>query len=165
MTLVLKSKAEQAVAALKQNKMSLATAESCTGGLLSALITSVSGASEVFGLGICSYSAEAKINTLCVSSHTIEKHGTVSDHTAREMAENIRRLGNADFGLSVTGVAGPSPTENKPVGLVYIALNNKSTTIVRKLNIENNGRDFIRNAAVSEVIDMLINYLQSEGNQ
>ncbi len=164
MTLILKEKAAKAVAALKQNKMTVATAESCTGGLLSTLITSVSGASEVFGLGICSYAAEAKINTLKVNTKTIEKYGTVSDLTAREMAENVKMLAKSDIGLSVTGVAGPSPTENKPVGLVYIALSHKSDTIVKKLNIENNGRDFIRNTAASEIFDMLINYLQSEEN-
>lgn len=153
---------ESAVIALKQKNLTVATAESCTGGLLSAYITSVSGASTIFGLGICSYAATAKINTLGVSSDTIEKYGTVSEFTAKEMAERVRILSNADIGLSVTGVAGPTPTENKPVGLVYIALSTQNKTLLKQLNIENYGRDFIRNTAIEEVFNLLINYLNSE---
>ena len=162
LTDTLKSSAEKVVFTLKQKNMTVATAESCTGGLLSALITSVSGASSVFGLGVCSYAPQAKINTLGVNAKTIEKFGTVSDLTAKEMAENIKVLANADIGLSVTGVAGPEPSENKPVGLVYIALSHKDKTITRKLHIENNGRDFIREAAAQEIFNLLINYLNLE---
>lgn len=162
MTATLKSSAEKAVLTLKQKNKTVATAESCTGGILSALITSVSGASSVFGLGVCSYAPQAKINTLGVSAQTIERFGTVSEFTAKEMAENIRTLANADIGLSVTGVAGPEPSENKPVGLVYIALSHQNKTIAKQLNIENNGRDFIRNTAAQEVFNLLINYLNSE---
>ena len=160
----LKNLAQAAVLGLKQKNMTVATAESCTGGLLSTLITSVSGASSVFGLGICSYAAKAKINTLGVSAETIEKYGTVSEFTAKEMAECARNLSDSDIGLSVTGVAGPDPTENKPVGLVYIALSDKNKTIIKKLNIENNGRDFIRESAAEEIFNLLINYLNSEEN-
>ena len=162
MTQLLNSTAENAVNALKQKNMSVATAESCTGGLLSTLITSVSGASSVFGLGICSYSADAKNCILRVKAETLIEHGTVSPLTAKEMAENVRIIANSDIGLSVTGVAGPSPTENKPVGLVYIALSNKNDTTVKQLNIENHGRDYIRKVAATEVFNLLINYLNSE---
>ena len=129
---------------------------------MSALITSVSGASSVFGLGICSYAPQAKINTLGVSAEIIEKFGTVSEFTAKEMAEKVKVLANADIGLSVTGVAGPEPSENKPVGMVYIALSHQNKTITKQLNIENNGRDFIRNTTAYEVFNLLINYLNSE---
>lgn len=162
MTQTLNSLAEKAVSVLKQNNISIATAESCTGGLLSALITSVSGASSVFGLGVCSYSPKSKNEILKVKEQTLEKYGTVSEATAKEMAENVRILANADIGLAVTGVAGPQPTENKPIGLVYIALSDKKLTTVKQLNIENNGRDFIRNTAAKEIFDLLINYLNSE---
>ena len=108
--------------------------------------------------------AKAKINTLGVSAETIEKYGTVSEFTAKEMAECARNLSDSDIGLSVTGVAGPDPTENKPVGLVYIALSDKNKTIIKKLNIENNGRDFIRESAAEEIFNLLINYLNSEEN-
>ena len=156
--------AENAVSALKQKNLTVATAESCTGGILSALITSISGASSVFGLGMCSYSADVKINNLGVNAETVERYGTVSEFTAKEMAECIRKLANADIGLSVTGVAGPNPTENKPVGLVYIAVAAKNGTTVKELNIENNGRDFIRSTAAIEVFNLLINYLKLEEN-
>ena len=162
MTEALKLKASEAVNTLNAKNLNIATAESCTGGLLSALITSVSGASNVFGLGICSYSADAKNGILKVNAKTLEDFGTVSELTAKEMAQNVRTLANADIGLSVTGVAGPNPTENKPVGLVYIALSDKKNTLVKKLNIENNGRDYIRNIAADEIFNLLINYLNME---
>ncbi|MBE6780238.1 MAG: CinA family protein [Ruminococcaceae bacterium] len=158
----LKNKCEAVVKALSQKGLTVATAESCTGGLISSLITSVSGASAVFGLGICSYSPEAKNQVLRVSAETLKEYGTVSEFTASEMAQNVRLIANADIGLSVTGVAGPSPSENKPVGLVYIALSGKNQTTVKKLNIENLGRDFIRSTAAVEVFNLLINYLQLE---
>ncbi len=164
MTQTLKTKAETVVQALNQKGLTVATAESCTGGLLSTLITSVSGASSVFGLGICSYSATAKNSVLKASDKTLRKFGTVSEQTAKEMAENIRLLANADIGVSITGVAGPNTTENKPVGLVYIALSDKKSTKVKKLNVENHGRDFIRNNAAAEVFDLIINYLSLEEN-
>ncbi|MBO5090617.1 MAG: CinA family protein [Clostridia bacterium] len=158
----LKNKSEAAVKALTQKGLTVATAESCTGGLISSLITSVSGASAVFGLGICSYSPEAKNQVLKVKSETLMKYGTVSEFTASEMAQNVRLIAKADIGLSVTGVAGPTPSENKPVGLVYIALSDKNQTTVKELNIENLGRDFIRSTATVEVFNLLINYLQLE---
>ncbi len=158
----LKNKSEAVVKTLNKKGLTVATAESCTGGLISSLITSVSGASAVFGLGICSYSPEAKNQVLRVSAETLKEYGTVSEFTASEMAQNVRLIANADIGLSVTGVAGPSPSENKPVGLVYIALSDKNKTTVKKLNIENLGRDFIRSTAAVEVFNSLINYLQLE---
>ena len=164
MTQTLKNKAKTVVQALNQKGLTVATAESCTGGLLSTLITSVSGASNVFGLGICSYSATAKSSVLKVCDETLEKFGTVSEQTAKEMAENVRILANADIGVSITGVAGPSQTENKPVGLVFIALSHQKSTKVKKLNVENHGRDFIRNYAAAVVFDLIINYLSWEEN-
>ena len=162
MTQGLKIAAEKAVSLLKQNNLTVSTPESCTGGLLSTLITSVSGASSVFGLGICSYSPKAKNEILKVNAQTLQKYGTVSEFTAKEMAENLRKISGADIGLSVTGVAGPDPSENKPVGLVYIALSQQNNTIVKTLNIENHGRDYIRNVTAMEVFNLLINYLNSE---
>lgn len=162
MTQLLNITAEKAVNALKENNMTVATAESCTGGLLSTLITSVSGASTVFGLGICSYSPKAKNEILKVNQSTLEKYGTVSEVTAMEMAESVRQISSADIGLSVTGVAGPNPSENKPVGLVYIALSHKTNTLTKQLNIENHGRDYIRNVTALEVFNLLIKFLNSE---
>ena len=158
----LKSIAEKTVNALIDKKRQIATAESCTGGLLSTLITSISGASGVFGLGVCSYSPTAKQEILHVSSETIKNYGTVSPHTAKQMAENVREIACADIGVSVTGVAGPNMSEGKPVGLVYIALSDGINTTVKELHIENLGRDFIRNTAALEVFKLIINYLNLE---
>ena len=158
----LKPIAEKTVNALIEKNKQIATAESCTGGLLSALITSVSGASAVFGLGVCSYSPAAKQEILHVSSETLEKYGTVSPYTAREMAENVRKIAFADIGVSVTGVAGPNMSEGKPVGLVYIALSDGINTSFKELNIENLGRDFIRNTAALEVFRLILDYFNLE---
>ncbi len=159
---ILKEKAAKTVNSLIHKKIKIASAESCTGGLVSSLITSVSGASEIFELGICSYSEAAKNQILKVSDNTLQAFGTVSIATAKKMAENIRKLSNADIGVSVTGVAGPNMSENKPVGLVYIALSDKTKTVTKELNIENRGRDFIRNAAAEEVFNLIMNYLNLE---
>lgn len=161
---ILKQKCDEAVNALIDKRIKIATAESCTGGLISSLITSVSGGSAVFGLGICSYSPTAKHEVLKVSQLTLDAFGTVSEQTAKEMAENVRKIANADIGVSVTGVAGPNMSENKPVGLVYIALSDKNTAIVKKLNIKPLGRDFVRNSTAEAIFDLIINYLNSEGN-
>ena len=162
MTQILNNAAEKAVNILKQNNKTVATAESCTGGLLSTLITSVSGASAVFLLGVCSYSPKAKNEILKVKTETLKNYGTVSEFTAKEMAENVRQISGADIGLSVTGVAGPDPSENKPVGLVYIALSYQNNTHVKTLNIDNHGRDYIRKVVALEVFNLLINHLNLE---
>ena len=161
---ILKQKAEKAVNALIDKRIKIATAESCTGGLISSLITSVSGASAVFGLGICSYSPTAKHEMLKVSQLTLDTFGTVSEQTAKKMAENVRKIAGANIGVSVTGVAGPNMSENKPVGLVYIALSDQNKTTVKKLNIKSHGRNFVRNTAAMEIFDLIINYLNSEEN-
>lgn len=101
--------------------MTLAAAESCTGGLISAEVTSVSGSSEVFGFGVCTYANEAKMKLLGVKEETLASVGAVSEETAVQMAEGMRKLSGADIALSVTGIAGPTGgTPEKPVGTVYI---------------------------------------------
>ena len=106
---------------LKANGLTIATAESCTGGLLSERITSVSGASEVFELGICSYSCRIKSEILGVDAAAIEKYGVVSSETALGMVRGLKKASSADVCVSVTGIAGPSGgTPEQPVGTVYI---------------------------------------------
>lgn len=105
---------------LSEKKLTVATAESCTGGLISKLITDVSGSSDVFGFGLCTYANCAKEKLLGVKSSTLEKHGAVSSEVAREMAQGLYKLSGADIAISVTGIAGPSGgSDEKPVGLVY----------------------------------------------
>ena len=157
----LKALAEKTVALLKERDLKIATAESCTGGMLSSLITDVSGASQIFSLGICAYSCEIKNEILGVSGKTLSKYGAVSEATAQEMAENIRLKAAADIGVSVTGVAGPSTSEGKPVGLVFIALSSKDHTIVKELNIKPQGRDFVKKSALVELLNLVCIFLQN----
>ncbi len=133
----------------------LATAESCTGGLLAGRITDVPGSSAYFLEGVVSYSNEAKTDLLGVPRELIEAHGAVSEPVAKAMAEGIRRRAGATFGIGVTGIAGPGGgTEEKPVGLVYLALADDSATQVRKLFFPSD-RQFIRTLAVNSALDLV----------
>lgn len=110
------------VESLKSLNYKIATAESCTGGLVAKMITDVSGASGVFEYGVVTYSNKAKTELLGVSESTLETHGAVSEETAKEMAAGVLKLSGADVAVSVTGVAGPEPSEGKPVGTVCIGV-------------------------------------------
>jgi nicotinamide-nucleotide amidase len=140
---------------LKLNHYTLATAESCTGGLLAGRITEVPGSSEYFLEGVVSYSNEAKIKILRVPKKLIEEHGAVSEQVATAMAMGIRKLANSTFGIGITGIAGPSGgSAEKPVGLVYIALADDTQTSARKL-IFPGDRQFVRMLSVNAALDML----------
>jgi nicotinamide-nucleotide amidase len=116
---------------LKKSKRNIAVAESCTGGLLANRITNIAGSSKYFDRGVVSYSNKAKTDVLKVKKETIKKHGAVSEETAREMAEGIRKLSDTYYGIGITGIAGPSGgTMEKPVGLVYIAISTPEKTEV-----------------------------------
>ena len=149
---------------LKENKKTIATAESCTGGLISKRITDIPGSSDVFGFGVCSYANEAKISVLGVSKKTLKEHGAVSEETALEMARGIRKLSGADIGLSPTGIAGPGGgTEEKPVGLVYIGISSDKFEKVIKLNLGygiRTDRDRIRVVAASNALSLALTYFQ-----
>ncbi len=149
------------VEALKEKGLHLATAESCTAGKISAAITSVPGASSVFDFGASTYSNQMKHKLLGVKCETLESFGAVSAQTAAEMANGIRQYAGADIGLSVTGVAGPGCSENKPVGLVYIGLADGKNTWVEKLNVvrAENDREKVRNNAVTHALDLIRRYL------
>lgn len=125
---------EQAVVQqLKAKGMKIATAESCTGGLVSKRITEIPGASDVFECGVCSYANRIKHELLGVSEQTLERYGAVSPQTAQQMAEGIRRLSGAEIGISVTGIAGPGGgTEEKPVGLIYIGVSSEKYSKVER---------------------------------
>ncbi len=119
------------VKTLKSLRFKIATAESCTGGLVAKMITDVSGASAVFEYGAVTYSNQAKTKLLGVKPETLEKFGAVSEETAKEMAEGALRLSGADVSVSVTGVAGPEPSEGKPVGTVCIGVSTKERTLAK----------------------------------
>jgi len=148
-----------AVELLKQKNLTVATAESCTGGMVSQFITAVSGASDVFSMGVCAYSCEVKHKLLDVSTDVLEKHGAVSKDTAALMAAGIRKKAESDIGLSVTGSAGPASCEGHPAGHVFIALANSENTIVKLLNIDPINREYVRQSATLESFNLLIDYL------
>ncbi len=115
------------VKALIENNMKIATAESCTGGMIAAKITSVAGSSGCFDCGVVTYSNEQKHKLLGVKEETLSEHGAVSEQTALEMCKGVRNLANADFGISVTGIAGPGGgIPEKPVGTVWIGICGKN---------------------------------------
>jgi nicotinamide-nucleotide amidase len=137
------------------NNLTLSVAESCTGGLLSSMITDISGSSRYFKGGLCVYSNEAKINLLGVQSSTIEKYGAVSEETALEMAENVRKKFFTNYGLSITGIAGPAGgSESKPVGLVWIGYSDKLRTFAVK-HMLGKKRDRTKIRSVYLALDML----------
>ena len=150
---------EKAVELLLAHGKKLALAESCTGGYIAKRITDISGSSAVFECGVVSYSNEVKINLLGVNPETIEKYTEVSEQTAAEMAEGVRRLSGADFALSVTGIAGPGGgSEDKPVGLSYIGFACEDGTTVKELRTgkKENSRDYNRYVTASTALYMLV---------
>ena len=126
---------EQVVKTLNEKGLVLATAESCTGGLIAKRITDVSGSSAVFNCGIVSYSNEIKESVLGVSHKTLETYGAVSEQTVREMVKGVLRISGADIAVSVSEIAGPtSDNTKKPVGTIWLAASNGKKTYVRHLH-------------------------------
>lgn len=135
--------------------MTVATAESCTGGMVSARLINYPGASQAFINGMVTYTNESKHRLLGVNNDTLDKYGAVSPQTAEEMCLGVAKVSNADIGLSTTGIAGPGGgTAEKPVGLVYIGVAIKGTPKVKKLTLKGS-RQEIRTAATTEVIELL----------
>jgi len=146
---------------LRDKKLKIATAESCTGGLLAKKITDVSGASEVFDMGIVSYANRIKNEFLDVQNAVLDTVGAVSEETARQMAIGVTKLAKSDIGVGITGIAGPTGgTEEKPVGLVYISvyLEKDKKSIVKKILLDGN-REEIREQTTNIVIDEVVKLL------
>ncbi len=157
--------ASEAVRLLNEKKMTITTAESCTGGLISKMITDVSGSSAVFGCGIVSYSNEIKHSLLGVSNETLRTYGAVSEQTVMEMTAGALRVSGADIAVAVSGIAGPdSDGTDKPVGLIYIAVATKSTVKIKKLNnvFSVNIRENNRNSAANESLKLVCEILQEQ---
>ena len=151
--------AEAVVRKLKEAGMTVTTVESCTGGLLSATLVDVSGASDVFYQGVVTYANEAKVRLVGVKEATLQAHGAVSEETAREMAEGGAKAANADAALAVTGIAGPGGgTKEKPVGLVYIGCYVNGKTIVKK-NLFTGNRREVREQSVETALKLLLECL------
>ena len=144
---------------LRKHKLTVAVAESASGGLISHLITNVSGSSDYFTGSVVSYDNEVKMKVLGVSRETLEQHGAVSQQCAEEMAQGVRKLLGTDIGLSDTGIAGPSGgSAEKPVGLFYIGLSSKEGTICQR-HVFSGDRLQNKHSAAEAALDMLRDYL------
>lgn len=153
------SKESELVNKLTKNQYTISTAESCTGGLLSGAIVNVSGASEVLHCAFVTYADEAKEQWVSVSHDTLEKHGAVSEETAREMSLGCAERAKADMGLSTTGIAGPEGgTAEKPVGLVYIGCSLHGVVTVER-HVFSGDRADVRRKAVEAALDLAIHCL------
>lgn len=151
---------EELVKALADKKMTVSTAESCTGGLISKLITDVSGSSDVFGYGFVTYANEAKMKILGVWDEALSQYGAVSRPVAVLMSRGARRVSKSDIAVSVTGIAGPGGgTAEKPVGLVYISLSTPDGTICRKCNFSGT-REEVRRQTAEFALNLALKYLK-----
>ena len=145
------------ISILKKKKIKLAIVESCTGGMLSSNITSVSGASKVFSMGLITYSNQAKINILKVPKKVIRKYGAVSIQSCLSMVNNLSKISKCKVCISITGIAGPKGgTKQKPVGLVYIGLKNGKKVIVSKNIFKKKSRSYIQKATVKKALNLIL---------
>lgn len=154
---------EAVVEMLKEHHLKVATAESCTGGLIAKRITDVPGASEVFECGIISYANGIKHKVLGVSEDDLNKYGAVSEPVAKQMAQGALKVSGADIAVSVTGIAGPdSDLTGKPVGLVYIGLADKENVWVREIKTSRRDRSYNRYVSASNALDMIRLYIDNK---
>ena len=152
---------QKIVSFLKKQKFKLAIAESCTGGMLSSAVTSVSGSSKVFTMGLVTYSNQAKISLLKVPKKIIKKNGAVSVQCCLSMVNNLSKISKSKVCISITGIAGPKGgSKQKPVGLVYIGVKIGKKVIISKCNFKNNGRTFIQKQTVKKVLNLLANSIR-----
>ena len=143
---------------LADKNLTLATAESCTGGMIGATLTSIPGISAHYGYGFVTYSNQAKQKLIGVKEETLKAHGAVSSEVAMEMAEGALRVSEADIAVAVTGIAGPGGgTAEKPVGLVYVGYASGNKRLFKKLNLSGD-RETVRLSTVANVLE-LISYM------
>ena len=142
---------------LIKKKLKISFAESCTGGLLASSITSVSGASKIFNLGLITYSNQAKIRLLKVNKNIIIKYGAVSHECCLAMVNNLSKISKANINVSITGIAGPKGgTKQKPVGLVYIGIKRANKTQINKCFFKNKTRSTIQKATVKKALKLVM---------
>ena len=141
---------------LKKKKLKISFAESCTGGILASKITSISGASKIFGLGLVTYSNQAKISILKVNKKIIQKYGAVSSQCCEAMVKNLAKISKAQVNVSVTGIAGPNGgTKTKPVGLVYIGVKKSNKILITKNIFKKKSRKAIQHATVKKTLEIV----------
>ena len=157
----MKKDAKKVIQILIKKKIKISVAESCTGGLFSSVITSVSGSSKVFTLGMVTYSNQSKIKVLKVPKNIIRKYGSVSEQVCLAMVKNVSQIGRTNMSTAITGIAGPSGgTKIKPVGLVYIGIKKGNRTEVKKYLFKNKGRSYIQKAAVNKSLGLILSFLK-----
>ena len=153
----MKKLSKKIVSLLTKKKMNISFAESCTGGLLASSITSISGSSKVFTLGLVTYSNNAKINILKVPKNIISRHGAVSHQTCMHMVKNLNKISKTNISVSITGIAGPNGgTKKKPVGLVYIGIKKGNKLLVKKYFFKNKKRQQIQRATVNKALKLVL---------
>ena len=142
---------------LKRKKLKLAVAESCTGGLLASSVTSISGASKIFNLGLVTYSNQAKIKILKVNKNIIKRYGAVSHQCCLAMVNNLSKISKAHINVSITGIAGPKGgTKQKPVGLVYIGIKKGKKVLINRCLFKSKKRSSIQKATVKKTLDLIL---------
>ncbi len=152
----MKKKVTQIFNILKRKKLKISVAESCTGGMLSAALTSVSGSSKVFNLGLVTYSNDSKKNILRIPKKIIQKYGAVSIQCCLSMVGNLNKISKSKICIAITGIAGPrGGTKQKPVGLVYIGIKNGKKMFVKKCHFKNKGRTYIQRVTVNKALDLI----------
>ena len=145
---------------LIKKRLTISFAESCTGGLLASSITSISGSSKIFNIGLVTYSNNAKVQFLKVPKKIITKYGAVSFETCQSMVENLSKISKSNISISITGIAGPKGgTKEKPVGLVYIGIKKGSKTIIKKNLFKSKNRILIQEETVKQAHRMILNTL------
>ena len=144
------------ISLIKKKRIKLAIAESCTGGMMSSTITSVSGSSKVFTMGLVTYSNQAKTSILKIPQKIIKKYGAVSVQCCLAMVNNLSKISNSKACVSITGIAGPKGgSKQKPVGLVYIGIKIGKKVMINKCNFRNKGRIFIQKQTIKKTLNLL----------
>ena len=157
----MKKLSQKIVKLLTKKKLKISFAESCTGGLLSSSITSVSGSSKVFTMGLVTYSNQSKNHLLKVPKQIIKKHGAVSIQCCLSMVNNLQRISKTNIAVSITGIAGPKGgTKEKPVGLVFIGIKKANKIKVNRFLFKNRGRTYIQRATVKKSLELILNFIK-----
>ena len=157
----MKKLSQKVVKLLTKKKLKISFAESCTGGLLSSSITSISGSSKIFTLGLVTYSNQSKISILKDPKSIIRKNGAVSYEACLSMVKNLSRISKTNISVSITGIAGPKGgTKKKPVGLVFIGIKKGNKTLVKKYFFKNKKRISIQRTAVIKSLNLILSFIK-----
>ena len=157
----MKKLSQKIVKLIKKKRLKLSVVESCTGGMLSSAITSVSGSSKVFTMGLVTYSNQSKNRLLKVPKQIIKKHGAVSIQCCFSMVNNLSKINKSNVTVSITGIAGPSGgTKQKPVGLVYVGIKRGNKVKIKRFLFKNKGRSSVQRATVKKALELILDVLK-----